>query len=581
MLNIRDAFARSADEYALEVMRLLRRRRADMDETWGELEEGWHAHNERMVKLGLSSRTSNEGAVKLNVGGSDVTVSWHLLAEAVGFKDSTLGALLEGTWDEGRIPRDVHGRIVLDESPTCIKDLIHAMITGRSSAGAVGILESASNRAVSIDKVQGLIYTAHVMGLPGYIPAHPDYVKINGGSTILEPYEIGQFSATIRNWVGGSTDEMTLIYRATRDGFDNESFKTRCNEYSPETVSVIRVRSGKGNTHEDSVVGSYSVVPLGDKMWKKGWALGDMFVFMLTDGRAAPKKVLDTPVKWHPSPDSADANVRVTRSNGACFGGYDLVAMFDGAPRRCILKTGRKTFDIEKDSPFLALNGKKVVEIEVYRYSTQDVPTPTAPSLAEPNGDALSYAEAQDARLFGESIASSLTEERVVLDRAVKEMGVARARVAAAADALETVYGPSVAAGGHDAVIELNVRGTRMTTLLSTLQACPSSALAVMFNEDRWPAIDNDKDEHGRRLVDCDPAFFSKILDVLRMRKRSSWSQGATPENQEGSRGKRSGAIVINKDEMDYFLAAVDMYFPGCESFILDLCSILTIEEDW
>lgn len=60
-----------------------------------------------------------------------------------------------------------------------------------------------------------------------------------------------------------------------------------------------------------------------------------------------------------------------------------------------------------------------------------------------------------------------------------------------------------------------------MTTLRSTLQACPDSALATRFDEDKWPATDKDVDEHGRRLIDCSPSVFSKVLDVLRARKRA------------------------------------------------------------
>ena len=96
------------------------------------------------------------------------------------------------------------------------------------------------------------------------------------------------------------------------------------------------------------------------------------------------------------------------------------------------------------------------------------------------------------------------------------------------------MYGPSVATSEQDAVVELNVRGMRMTTLRSTLQN-PRSALAAMLNAESWPASDKDKDEYGRRLVDCDPTCFAKILDVLRRRKRASWSRGATSEMHEGS----------------------------------------------
>ena len=129
--------------------------------------------------------------------------------------------------------------------------------------------------------------------------------------------------------------------------------------------------------------------------------------------------------------------------------------------------------------------------------------------------------------------------------------------------------------------MELNVRGTRMTTLRSTLQACPRSALAAMFNEDRWPATDKDRDPDGGRLIDCNPTCFAKIIDVLRIRKRASWTQGATPEKQEGLGGKCPGAIIFYKADLKTLRAAVQMYFPGCESFIMGLCRVHNTPSGW
>ncbi|CAN0266648.1 unnamed protein product, partial [Laminaria digitata] len=237
------------------------------------------------------------------------------------------------------------------------------------------------------------------------------------------------------------------------------------------------------------------------------------------------------PTKWSPYPKQVGVTFAVDRNyRGACVGSRDLYTKLDKQTGGYTLDTGRKTFDIEEDSPFLALRGKKVVEIEVYRYSTPAPLTPTAArstTRTEPSGDSLAVAEAHDIDSFGKSIASSLVEERAVLNRAAKEMEAASAKVSAAVGALETVYGPSVAAGGQDIVVELNVRGTRMTTLRSTLQACPRSVLATMFDAERWPSIDEDNDEHGGRFIDVSPSCFSKILDVLRMRKRASWSRRA------------------------------------------------------
>ena len=541
-----------------------------MDAAWEELEERWAANNRRMVGLKVRPRTDEEGMLELNVGGSIVRVFWHLLAQTEGFEDSVLGALLHGVWDKGRIPRDADGRIVLDESPTCIKHAIHAMLTGRSSSVAEALPRGAASSAVAIDEAPCLIYTAHVMGLWRAVPTHPKCANVTGGSTALETFEIAPLGAAIREWVGDSTDEMTLIYRATRDGFGCEAFTARCNKDSPKTVSLIRVSSGQANDYDDtSVVGGYSTVPWGSPAEAiQSVTPHNMFLFMLKDGSAS-RKGIGMPIRWRPG---STTRTTVPRSDGPYFGASDLVTKFDKTSGRCTMHTTEHLFPFGIDSPFLALNGKTVVDVEVYRYSKPAPPTTTASGVAKRGGDVLTDAEAHDIRLFGESIANSLMEERVVLDYAAKEVEAAGERVSAAVGALETVYGPSVAAGEQDAVVELNVRGARMTTLRSTLQACPRSALAVMFDEERWPATDKDKDEHGRRLIDSDPACFSKILDVLRMRKRASRSRGATPETQdEESGGVLPGGVLIKEADVNVFCETVNVYFPGCESFIMDV----------
>lgn len=124
--------------------------------------------------------------------------------------DLTLGALLEGVCRKERIPRDADGRILLDEC-ACIKYIIHQMLTRRASSGAEGVLESAACSSVADDEASCLVCTVHVMGLPGYVPTHPDYPHMYGGSTTLESFGIVPFCETMRDWVGGSNEENTLI----------------------------------------------------------------------------------------------------------------------------------------------------------------------------------------------------------------------------------------------------------------------------------------------------------------------------------------------------------------------------------
>ncbi|CAM9105191.1 unnamed protein product [Laminaria digitata] len=365
-LKARDAFAKSADEHAQPLMRLVHHKRAELDSAWEDLAEGWKANNERAAEFGLRPRTADESMVTLNVGGSTVAVWWHLLAEAEGFGDSTLGALLEGVWDKERVPRDADGRMMLDESPACIKHIIHAMLRAndRASSVAAGLPENTVRSAVAVDEVPCLIYTAHVMRLPGCVPTyHPyhNYMNLNGGSTILEPFEIAPFSAQVRQWVGGRTAvQMTLVYRATRDGFDTRSFKPSCDEESPYTISLIRVSSGEENDDGDSVVGGYSVLP-----WRNATTFTiseETFLFMLKDG-SATRKNPSKPIQWSPCPEQVGGRPALGPSSVEATWLRGLLGEETGG---WILRTGRDFFYIEENSPFLALNGKKVVEIEVY-----------------------------------------------------------------------------------------------------------------------------------------------------------------------------------------------------------------------
>lgn len=145
------------------------------------------------------------------------------------------------------------------------------------------------------------------------------------------------------------------------------------------------------------------------------------------------------------------------------------------------------------------------------------------------------------------------------------ELRRATARVSSAAKALEAVCGPDIAAGIEDPVVELSVRGFRMTTLRSTLQVCPDSALAARFDEAKWPANEKDVDKHGR-VIDCSPWVFSKVLDVLRMRKRSAWA---------GDKGVPTARDAVKAVDREAFEGYVNTQFPGCESFVMDYIDFL------
>ena len=118
------------------------------------------------------------------------------------------------------------------------------------------------------------------------------------------------------------------------------------------------------------------------------------------------------------------------------------------------------------------------------------------------------------------------------------------------------------ATGKPDPIVELEIRGTRMTTLRSTLQACPESALAARFDDSKWPS---DGEDFG--VIDCSPSIFSKVLDVLRVRKRARWSK---QDSQKKEAQMKLFRVVIAAGDRASFEEFVGMYFPDCEAFVMD-----------
>ncbi len=220
------------------------------------------------------------------------------------------------------------------------------------------------------------------------------------------------------------------------------------------------------------------------------------------------------------------------------------------------------------DSSFLKISrGQRVLDFDVY--AVHQAGRPPSPSfLASDAAAGMSEEEANDVRSFGVATASSIMEERAALANAQVALATAQDKAAAALRALEIVYGPDIASGKKDEVVELSVRGTRATTLRSTLTVFPDSVFATWFNGN-WQPTEKDLDEHGRRIVDCSPRVFSKVLDVLRMRKRAGWEVGER-------RGEDGGAatpvpVAVREEDSDCLKEFVNMYFPGRESFVMDL----------
>ncbi|CAN0534826.1 unnamed protein product, partial [Ectocarpus sp. 12 AP-2014] len=217
-----------------------------MKKEWDKLDFGWEALQSKMNETGMSTVSSIQPSiVRLNVGGLDVNVARSVLRKRGEASSSswTLGDLFEGcVWDK-RLPRSEDGRIVLDESPVCGEELLHDGASSKRS-GNINLLD---------DEKPFIGYVASALGLDLGM-------KVTGGSTTLQPHEIGQLTAIMQGWCPGRPAGVELLYRASRDGWSGDAFHARCGDDSPSTISLFRVKAQGANT-SDSVVGRFSGVP--------------------------------------------------------------------------------------------------------------------------------------------------------------------------------------------------------------------------------------------------------------------------------------------------------------------------------
>lgn len=352
--------------------------------------------------------------------------------------------------------------MVLDESPTCLKHIIHTLVNERATSVAIEASGGVWSSAVPVDEVPYFTYMAYILGLSSAVPVALKHTMMTGGSTILGPLELASSSAVFQSLFPCDFRTMDLIYRASRDGFDDKLSKAGCIRFCP-TVTLVRVKGGGGANDYDSVAGGFSGTPWNSVPLEGYCASPHAFVFMLKDGASTGGRGSFNPVKWTTRPSYQHAAVSAWPGVGPCFGVSDLRTNFNGNVG-CSIQTGQVCFEVDEDSPFLGLSGQPVVDIEVYSVCTPHPRQISATTTLKNSNhtrcrSVLSDTEAGDIRSFGEEIASSLMEERVVIDHAMKAMARAGAVVSSASLARAAVYGPGAALhNNEDTVVELSVR---------------------------------------------------------------------------------------------------------------------------
>lgn len=550
-----------------------------MSKEWSDLDHQWVALERQMVEKGITGPAApNEGSLRLNVGGSHANFPRSMLEGLPKHDEDTptpwsFGDLFACVWDE-RLPRDKEGPIFLDESPKFVKHLIHSLALKCFTGNALG---RAVHDRLSGDELTYLPHVSHTLGLPmDTTMPRLNSVKVTGGSNTLSLDEIGPGSEVLRGWCPGELDGLELLYRATRDGWNSGTFH-RLADSAPSTVTMIRVGNQQG---VDSVVGGFSSVSWAPRPhFPPARASPGAFLFILKDDREEEANTF-TPVKWDVREGQEECAVQCSPYFPAHFGQGALTVVGTGGDATLWVKP--YSFDTPPDSSLLSLHGQPVTEVETFRVHASQPRAPKPSPIKQPTCvgqtspsttdivESAAEQVARDAGRFGDAITGTLMEERMALKQCRDELSVAGERVSASCSALAAVYGPHVAVGEKDVVIEMNVHGVRMAALRSTLQACPESSLALHFSEGVSRTTGERADQHRCWLIDCKPSVFSKVLDVLRIRKRATWppSEGG---RMFGGVGDSAPIVTLESADRVAFNDFVDTYFAGYESFINDI----------
>ncbi|CAM9403528.1 unnamed protein product [Ascophyllum nodosum] len=295
-------------------------------------------------------------------------------------------------------------------------------------------------------------------------------MQILGESTVLNNDGLARLGVYIRSWCPGDPQQLELIYRGSRDGFRAAAFHAKCTEKNPSTITLVKVDHG-GRDRGSIFVGGFSSVSWAQTSGHQNATPPGAFIFAQGEDEFEP-------ILWAlPKGPKAHPMVRYGSSLGPDFGVGGYRVEFDPQGRNiCKFILGDENVSTSPSS--YSGEEKTVSEVEFYSvYVKASVQASDDLSSAKGGRTAdgtCGYSTAMDAcqientRLFGASIAGALMEEGIALQDAQSELTFAGKRVRAAACALTAMYGPDVATGKHDPVVELNVRGTRMTTVLST-----------------------------------------------------------------------------------------------------------------
>ncbi|KAL7547270.1 hypothetical protein ACHAWF_010591 [Thalassiosira exigua] len=384
---------------------------------------------------------SGHDLIEINAGGKVVAAKRSTLTQQMGTR---FEALFGGRWDK-KLARDGGGRIFLDVNPKCFRSIVDYLSEVAISS------EDDPSGPPTVDEEDGHILRSQLelFGLHAPKIMDSDIIRASKDADLLH------------QWLeeDGSSGDLDLLYRSSRDGSSSSSFHSKCDGRGP-TLTVIETADGY-------VLGGYTNTP---------WAsvgcyrpAGDAFLFVLSgDDATRPRKMKlknarDRDAVWH-SP-----------GQGPTFGAGDLRA--EGSDVRVSFGRSYESGPpgrLATPADGTAVAKFEIKEMEVFRVRSRTAPRRSGsvrrrlPEADPTNGSSLDVDEAIRAK---KDALRRVEEEVLRLEESFED---------------ERNFIAAFANDDFNDLVELNVNGTVMTTRRSTLRAAEDSVLARQFDDAIW-----------------------------------------------------------------------------------------------
>ncbi|CAF3707380.1 unnamed protein product [Rotaria socialis] len=235
------------------------------------------------IKIKLAT-TSIQGKVILDVGGEKYTTSVEVLTRE---KDTFFTALFSKQWQLERDPDDKS--IFIDRDG---KLFYYILVYLRTNAVPINVMKDET-------LLTSLMIEAEYFRLKNLLDILMDTLFPN--ETLLK----FEHKKKLNDFYGKTNQQWELIYKATRDGFDANTFHSHCNDKGP-TITIIQ-------SNNNYLFGGYTAIPwTSDNSYKSDTTA---FLFTLTNPHNIP------PAKYLIDTSKTVYTVNHTSGYGPTFGG--------------------------------------------------------------------------------------------------------------------------------------------------------------------------------------------------------------------------------------------------------------------